>query len=75
MARHVDDPNDLSAEVRWHRHPTGGAYVRVTMRDRRTGAFLAEAHQDEPCWWDRASQVAAENKAMNFAARVALGLL
>lgn len=77
MARCVDDPNDLAADVTWHEHepPRQGAYVRVTMRSRHTGEFLSEAHEEEARWWDRPSVLAAERRALDFAARVALGMV
>ncbi|MGK3964985.1 hypothetical protein WMF01_30875 [Sorangium sp. So ce1667] len=76
MAQHVNNSGDLAAEVKWHVHeaPRQGAYVRVTMRNRHTGEFLSEAHEEVSCPWDRPSVLEAERKASDFAARVALGL-
>jgi hypothetical protein len=70
----ANNPNELVAQVRWYVEGTK-PYVRATMRHAVTGEFLSEAHVEEPLWRDRPTLLAAENKALDFAARVALRLV
>lgn len=65
-------PADLAMQIQWHVEGPR-PYVNATMRNIHTGEFLAAAQVAEPHWWDRDRQVAAENYAVDFAARVALG--
>ena len=70
--RHTLTPADLAMHLQW-RVEGPRPYVTATMRNIHTGEFLSSAQVVEPFWRDRDRQVAAENYAVDFAARVALG--
>jgi hypothetical protein len=63
-------PDDPAVEVRWN-----DGLVHVAMRHKNSGEWLSEAYVNGPVAWDRQSGLEAERRALDFAARRALGQL